>query len=68
MLKLKGCPKCKTGDITHDRDYYGWYEYCIQCGYMRDLVNVAKVDRQQKHGVKKRKRKVRASSKRKQPR
>ncbi len=41
MIRLKSCPKCKTGDITIDRDHYGWYEYCIQCGYMSDLVNVA---------------------------
>lgn len=64
MLKLKGCPKCKTGDIAPDRDYYGRYEYCIQCGYIHDLVNVTKVDQPQLYGVKKRKRKAKASSKR----
>ncbi|MFC1893744.1 hypothetical protein ACFLYR_06960 [Chloroflexota bacterium] len=36
MLRLKGCPKCR-GDIRRDEDHYGWYEQCIQCGYMRDL-------------------------------
>ncbi len=41
MLRLRSCPRCKMGDITVDRDHYGWYEYCIQCGYMRDLVSVA---------------------------
>ena len=39
MLKLKSCPKCK-GDIMVDRDSYGWYEQCLQCGYLRDLRNV----------------------------
>jgi ssDNA-binding Zn-finger/Zn-ribbon topoisomerase 1 len=40
MLKLKSCPKCKEGDVTFDRDLYGWYEYCIQCGYTRDLMRL----------------------------
>ncbi len=33
---LKGCPRC-TGKVQIDRDHWGWYEQCIQCGYMRDL-------------------------------
>ncbi len=41
MIKLKSCPKCKTGDVTIDKDHHGWYEYCIQCGYMSDLVSMA---------------------------
>jgi hypothetical protein len=40
MLKLKCCPKCKEGDVTVDRDLYGRYEYCIQCGYTRDLMRL----------------------------
>lgn len=40
MLRQKSCPRCKKGDIGVDRDQYGWYEYCIQCGYTRDLVNI----------------------------
>jgi len=42
MLKLKGCPKCK-GDILLDRDHYGWYEYCIQCGHNRDMESTIQV-------------------------
>jgi len=41
MLRQKSCPRCKKGDIGVDRDQYGWYEYCIQCGYTRDLVDIA---------------------------
>lgn len=37
MLRLKSCPKCKTGAVGLDRDYHGWYVYCIQCGYSHDL-------------------------------
>ena len=41
MLRLEGCPKCK-GAVALDRDRYGWYEQCLQCGYQRDLQVVAK--------------------------
>ena len=47
MLRLKSCPKCKSGDVTLDRDYYGWYEYCIQCGYMHDLRSTVNLSQQQ---------------------
>jgi len=38
------CPKC-SGNIFLDQDdyfdpkesYYGWYEWCLQCGFRRDL-------------------------------
>lgn len=40
MLRMKSCPKCK-GDVVVDRDQYGWYEQCIQCGFMADLKMVA---------------------------
>ena len=45
MLKLKGCPKC-SGDVQLDRDQYGWYEQCFQCGYLRDLPDIAEVEQQ----------------------
>jgi len=53
MLRLKSCPKCKTGDIGVDRDQHGWYEYCIQCGYMRDLISIVEVRQEQACGEKK---------------
>jgi len=37
MLKFMYCPRCKRGNIALDRDKYGWYEYCLQCGYLQDL-------------------------------
>ncbi len=39
-LKIDGCPKCGRGVITLDKDEYGWYEYCLQCGYTHDLVSM----------------------------
>ena len=36
-LVLKACPRCQRGDIYRDRDQYGEFWQCIQCGWMRDL-------------------------------
>jgi len=32
MLFLKGCSRC-LGDLYQDRDIYGDYIVCLQCGY-----------------------------------
>ena len=36
------CPKC-GGILYSDRDSYGWYEQCLQCAYLRDVVEVTEV-------------------------
>ena len=41
MLKLKSCPRCR-GDILFDRDWYGRYKECLQCGYYGDLESTIK--------------------------
>jgi len=33
---LKKCPRC-GGNMFVDRDIYGWYEKCLQCGYCCEL-------------------------------
>ena len=40
-LKIRGCTRCKNGEVFIDRDQYGWYESCLQCGYTRDLPDIA---------------------------
>ncbi|MFC2032169.1 hypothetical protein ACFLUS_02190 [Chloroflexota bacterium] len=30
------CPKC-GGNLYLDKDHYGWYEECLQCGFTLDL-------------------------------
>lgn len=30
---LKKCPRCK-GDLYLDPETDGWYEQCLQCGYL----------------------------------
>ena len=41
MLKLKACQRC-GGDVHSNRDIYGHYKVCLQCGHM---VDVPKPDR-----------------------
>ena len=36
MLFLKCCPRCK-GDIYLDKDGYGHFMECLQCGFSKDL-------------------------------
>jgi len=44
MLWFKQCPRCQ-GDLFHDRDPYGHFVACLQCGYylpdneVADLLN-----------------------------
>ena len=33
MLWLKACPRCQGGDLHSDRDMYGAYACCLQCGH-----------------------------------
>jgi len=40
MVFLKACPRCR-GDLYLDRDIYGTYLECVQCGYIRDLAEEA---------------------------
>ncbi|MFA5316129.1 MAG: hypothetical protein WC369_01740 [Dehalococcoidales bacterium] len=39
-IRLKSCPKC-GGDVRVDRDHYGWFEQCIQCGHTHDMEVIA---------------------------
>jgi ribosomal protein S27AE len=40
-LKI-ACPRCRKGEVFIDHDMYGWYECCLQCGYTRDLPDIAR--------------------------
>jgi Zn ribbon nucleic-acid-binding protein len=30
---LKQCPRCQKGDLREERDTFGTYVACVQCGY-----------------------------------
>ena len=36
MIYFGACPKCQ-GDLTLNRDGYGSFFSCLQCGLMRDV-------------------------------
>ena len=38
----KRCPKC-GGNIYLDKDFYGWYEECLQCSHSRHLETIIEV-------------------------
>ena len=33
MTWLRSCPRCGAGDVTENRDMYGSFVLCVQCGY-----------------------------------
>ena len=35
-LFLKACPRCR-GDVHVNRDVYGTYRECLQCGHIVDI-------------------------------
>ena len=37
--KQARCPKC-GGKVFLDKDFYGWYAHCLQCGHLRDLDQI----------------------------
>lgn len=41
MLYLKGCPKCH-GDMYLEKDSYGVFRQCLQCGMVQDAPAVVK--------------------------
>ena len=42
MVWYKSCPKCKKGYLMQERDIYGWYRQCVQCGYLEDIADKEK--------------------------
>ena len=40
MIWLKECPRCQ-GDLILDQDQYGRFKTCVQCGYLRDVVEIS---------------------------
>jgi len=43
-MKLHACKKCQ-GALILDKDEFGWYEECIQCGFTRDIPLVTSADK-----------------------
>jgi len=45
MLRSNICPRCR-GYVVLDRDRYGWFEQCLQCGYEHNLDNIVEAHQQ----------------------
>jgi hypothetical protein len=42
------CPKC-GGSVYLDSDQFGWYEQCLQCGFISDLdKNIEVIEKKRK--------------------
>ncbi len=39
MIKFKVCPRCR-GDLYLSEDMFGRFFSCMQCGYLRDVIEV----------------------------
>jgi DNA-directed RNA polymerase subunit M/transcription elongation factor TFIIS len=40
MVYFKSCPRC-GGDVHADKDWYGAYVNCLQCGWSKDASNTS---------------------------
>jgi DNA-directed RNA polymerase subunit M/transcription elongation factor TFIIS len=43
ITRLDSCPKCK-GQLLLEKDNYGLYQQCLQCGYLHDLKTFPVLD------------------------
>ena len=39
MIRFKLCPRCR-GDLYLSEDMFGKYLSCLQCGYLKDVVDL----------------------------
>ena len=46
----KRCPRCE-GNVYLDKDHYGWYEECLQCGYTRDLQAIVDARKRESEAI-----------------
>ena len=44
MLRFKCCPRCINGDVHVNKDMFGWYVECLQCGHMKNVDSASHAD------------------------
>ena len=44
MFWLKACPKCQ-GDMCDEQDSFGYYVFCVGCGYYLNETQTARLER-----------------------
>jgi hypothetical protein len=52
VFLLNSCPRCNGDMVLGNKDEYGWYEQCLQCGYLRDLEAIVQIEQQRAKGKK----------------
>jgi hypothetical protein len=43
MLYFNSCPRCKTGTVKLDSDFYGSFLSCLNCGFEKSAASVRKL-------------------------
>jgi len=46
LISLNSCPRCRGDVVLDNKDQFGWYEQCLQCGHIKDLQTVVRVEPQ----------------------
>ena len=44
MLYFNSCPRCKTGTVQLESDFFGSYLSCLNCGFEKSAASVRKLD------------------------
>ena len=44
MLYFRSCPRCKTGTIQLESDFYGSFLSCLNCGFEKSAASVRKLN------------------------
>lgn len=44
MLYFNACPRCKTGTVELESDFFGSYLSCLNCGFEKSAASVRKLD------------------------
>ena len=44
MLYFNCCPRCKTGTVQLESDFFGSYLSCLNCGFEKSAASVRKLD------------------------
>lgn len=44
MLYFNSCPRCKTGTVQLESDFFGSYLSCLNCGFEKSAASVRRLD------------------------
>ncbi len=44
MLYFNACPRCKTGTVQLESDFFGSYLSCLNCGFEKSAASVRRLD------------------------